>query len=212
MAAAVYPLAPRMAVVGAIRGRLRLIARAVLVIVGNFGRGALDDRLWAAAVIGIVLAMLARAVGAHAVPTLSIAMLIVFAILVRLVADVASLLDSQLRLRRRDDAVVMLGVLQIVLGHDPVARTLCIAGKGGVFLGDLLGGAADLHIGSVTLVAAREGIGSPAVIIIVIIIVVAPTHAPVLLSWPHTILFFENCPGIGERGSLTVRIALRCRL
>ena len=61
MAAAVYPLAPRMAVVGAIRGRLRLIARAVLVIVGNFGRSALDDRLWAAAVIGIVLAMLARA-------------------------------------------------------------------------------------------------------------------------------------------------------
>jgi hypothetical protein len=32
------------------------------------------------------------------------------------------------------------------------------------------------------------------------------------LSWPHTILFFEKCSGIGERGSLTVRIALRYRL
>ena len=58
-----------------------------------------------------------------------------------------------LRLGGCDDAVIVLCVLQIVLGHHAVAGALRIPGKGCVFFGDMLGCAADLHVGAGTVVS-----------------------------------------------------------
>ena len=44
----------------------------------------------------------------------------------------------QLRLRGRNDAVVVLGMLQVVFGHNTVAGALSVAGKLGVFFRNLL--------------------------------------------------------------------------
>src|SRR5690606_29818670 len=86
-------------------------------------------------------------------------------------------LDRHLGLRRGDDPVVVLGVLQVVLGHDAIPGALRVAGELGVLLGDLLRGAADLHIRPVALVIARERIGAPA--IVVVAAAIATAHAPV---------------------------------
>src|SRR5690606_28256584 len=120
----------------------------------------------------------------------------VVAILVEiiLVAGIAHLRLWRLRHRRHDDAVVMLGVLEIVFGHHPIAGALRIARQRGVFLGDLLRGAANLHVRPVALIASGQRVRSLAALIVVIAIVVAaaaPAHAPVLL-WPHSGLSVED--------------------
>src|SRR5690606_32151707 len=84
----------------------------------------------------------------------------------------------------------VLGVLQIVLRHHAVAGTHRVTRQCRVFLGDLLRGAADLHIRTIALIGAGERIGAAAiVVVIVVIIIVAAAHAPILLLWPHPILF-----------------------
>jgi hypothetical protein len=100
----------------------------------------------------------------------------------------------------------VLGVLVIVLGRDRVAARLRVAGELGVFVGDVLGGAPNLHIRTIRFVAPRQGIGTLGV-------AVAPTHAPVLL-WSHRIYFrpslalnvARNAPGRPERARPTVRV------
>ncbi len=98
-------------------------------------------------------------------------------IVVRLIALILRVLDGHLRLGSRDDAVVVLGVLQIVLGHDPVAGALRIASELRVFFRDLLRRPADLHIRTVALVVARQGIRPLAVVVVVVVIVVAAAIA-----------------------------------
>src|SRR5690606_22917450 len=85
-------------------------------------------------------------------------------------------------LGRRDDAEIMLGVLQVILGHDAVARGLRIAGELQVFLGDMGRVAAHLHVGAVALVIAAQRVA-----VLAAAIVVAPTGAVlvVLLVWSH---------------------------
>ena len=148
----------------------------------------------------ILVACLHRAIAA-------VARRVVVAVIVEgtLLVGAAELL-AELLLRRRDDAVVVLGVLVIVLGRDRVAARLRVAGELGVFVGDVLGGAPDLHIRTVRFVAPRQGIGTLGV-------AVAPTHAPVLL-WSHRIYFrpslalnvARNAPGRPERARPTVRV------
>ena len=108
--------------------------------------------------------------------------------LIHVVAVVLRLLDGHLRLCGGDDAVVVLGVLQIVLGHDAVAGTHRIARQRRVFLGDLLRRAADLHVRAVALIVAGQRIGPLAVVIIVVVIVVVPPPPPPLLR-PRMRLF-----------------------
>jgi hypothetical protein len=80
-----------------------------------------------------------------------------------------------------DDAVVMLGVLQIVLSQHRVSRRLGIARQRQVFLRNVSGGTADPLGRAVRLEAARQRI----VVALPAIIVVAATSAAVLLSLPH---------------------------
>ncbi len=145
----------------------------------HFGRHAFDHRLRACAMVD------GRCLRFRA----TLELLVEF--VVELVVAVLGVLDRHLRLCGGDDAVVVLGVLEIVLRHDPIARTHRIAGKSCIFLGDLLGGAADLHVRPVALVVAVERIRPSAVVVVVIFAAAAITtaHAPVLLLWPHPTLF-----------------------
>ena len=58
-----------------------------------------------------------------------------------------------------DDAEIMLGVLQVAFRHDRIAGGLRVARQLQIFLGDMLGGAADFHVGPVRFVAPRQRIG-----------------------------------------------------
>ena len=66
------------------------------------------------------------------------------------------LVAGELRLRRRDDAEIVLGVLQIGLGQDRVAGGLGIARQLNVFFSDMGGGSANLHVGAVRLIAPAQ--------------------------------------------------------
>src|SRR5690606_12263047 len=110
--------------------------------------------------------------------------LVALVVAIVVVAGVAHLLLLRhLRQRGHDDAVVVLGVLEIVLGHHAVAGALRVTGERGVFLGNLLRGTADLHIRAVALVVAGKRVGALAVLVLVA--AAASAHAPVLL-WPHS--------------------------
>jgi hypothetical protein len=101
-----------------------------------------------------------------------------------------------LRLRGGNDAVVMFGVLQIVFSYDAVAGALGITGELRIFFGDVLGSAADLHIGAGTVVGPGQRVPtlaveivviviSTAAIVIIVVVITTPSTALVLLSWPH---------------------------
>jgi hypothetical protein len=69
---------------------------------------------------------------------------------------IAAILSVHLLLRGRDDAQIMLGELEITLGRDRVAAALRVTGELQIAICDVLGRTADLHIGSVRLVGARQ--------------------------------------------------------
>ena len=64
----------------------------------------------------------------------------------------------ELFLRRRDQTKIMLGVLIVVFRRDRIAGRLRVARQLNVFLGDMVGGAADFHVGTVRFVDARQRI------------------------------------------------------
>ncbi|MBB4650238.1 hypothetical protein GGQ99_001993 [Aminobacter niigataensis] len=103
-------------------------------------------------------------------------------------------------------------MLKVVFGHHAIARALRVARQRGVFFGDLLRGATDLYVRTVALVVARKRVWTLAVAVIiivvaiVIIVVVTTAHAPVLLLWPHQILFVLNSSERGHLGGLPFRI------
>ena len=102
-------------------------------------------RLLVAAIIALA-GIVVRAVEVFAVP---------FVVILAIVATIAVVtLEAllHLRLSGRDDAVIVLGVLQVVFRHDAVAGALGVASERRIFLGDMLGRAADLHVGAVRLV------------------------------------------------------------
>ncbi len=93
-----------------------------------------------------------------------------------------------------DDAVIVLGVLQIVLRQHGIAGRGSIAGERHVFFGYVHGGATHLYVGSIRLVAARERVLALALTTAMIamataaptVLMAAAIVAPVvLLSWPH---------------------------
>src|SRR5690606_5454903 len=103
------------------------------------------------------------------------------------------LLCLKLSLRRCNNAVVVFSVLQVILGHHTIARAMCIARQGSVLVCYLLSRATDFNVRSVALISTRQRIWAPAVVVgvvvAVIIIITAAANAPVLLLWPHSILF-----------------------
>jgi len=74
-----------------------------------------------------------------------------------------------------DEAVIMLGMLEIALSGHRITGEMGIARQLGVFLGNMLGGAAHLHIRTIRFIRTRQRIG-PAT--------VATPHA-LVLSWSH---------------------------
>jgi hypothetical protein len=81
-----------------------------------------------------------------------------------------------------DDAVIVLRMLEIILCQDRIAGRLGVPGQRHVFLGNMSGGAAQLHIGTVALETPRQRVLAFALLIILI---VAAAASAVLLSLPH---------------------------
>src|SRR5205085_4346282 len=65
---------------------------------------------------------------------------------------VVGVLLLELFLRRRDQAKIVLGVLEMILGVHRVAAGLGTTGQLKILLGDMMRGTADLHFGPVRLV------------------------------------------------------------
>ena len=110
-------------------------------------RCTLDVRLVARAIWGAILAI---PIG------LSAALLLGLRVVLRLL--------SLLRLDRGHDAEVVLGVLKVALGHNPVALRVRIAGKLKVLLIDMGSGATDFDLGAVGIVSAVR-VQIPAVVV-----------------------------------------------
>jgi hypothetical protein len=87
------------------------------------------------------------------------------------------ILLRELSLRGRDQTEVMLGVLQIAFGRYRIARGLGIARELYVFFGNVMRGAAHLHVRPVRLVNAGKWIVSA--------VAIAAPHALLLLSVSH---------------------------
>ena len=91
---------------------------------------------------------------------------------------------SELFLRGRDQAEIMLGMLVIVFGGDRVAGTLRVARELQVLLGDVGRRSANFHVRSVRLVHARQRI------LVVTTFAVATPHA-LILTVSHGLLFCQ---------------------
>ncbi len=155
-----------------------ILLAAIVAIQSDFRRHTFDDRLRAVHIRLVAIALIVHVVAVFAV------------FIVEVVAILLEILDRHRRLRRRDDAIVVLGMLEIILRNDAVAGAHRIASERGVFLGDLLRGTTDLHVRAIALITPRQGVWSLAVVIVAtVIVVVPPTHAAVLLLRPHTALF-----------------------
>src|SRR5690348_15362812 len=70
------------------------------------------------------------------------------ALSLRILGSLLGLILGLLGGSRRHDAVVMLRMLKIILGHDAVAAGIGVAGQLQILLIHMAGGAADLHLGS----------------------------------------------------------------
>ena len=133
------------------------IARLLLLLIGllarRIGLGAAVVRLRIVAVV-VALVVAAR--------------LSAFALLERLAL-------TELLLRRRDQAEIMLGVLIVVFGGHRIARRGRVPGKLDVFLGNVIRGPADLHVRPVRFVNPSQR-------------VVAFATAAAIVTTPHPML------------------------
>jgi hypothetical protein len=100
------------------------------------------------------------------------------------VRHIAAALGNLLFAESHDDAVVVLGVLQIVFGENRISARLRIARQRHVLLGNMSWRAAYLDVRPGALEAPRQRILALAVLII-IIVVVASASAAIMLSLPH---------------------------
>jgi len=81
-------------------------------------------------------------------------------------------------LRSRDQAKIMLRVLQVILRRDRIAARVGVARELQIFLRNVMGVAPDLYVRPIRLVRTRERIGSAAVIR-------RPTAHTLVLTWSH---------------------------
>src|SRR5262249_53477703 len=124
---------------------------------------------------------------AHAWSTVHVGALVIAGILrparavpaISPLAGVVAMLRAKLRLSGHDDAVIVLGMLEIALRRDHVARRECVARKRHVLLGDVRRGSSDFDVRTVGLVVPCQWILGLA----------ATAAAPAfLLSLPHRLL------------------------
>jgi hypothetical protein len=151
----------------------------VAALAGSF----LEARLFALArqhrrlITGAVTTFVAVHVGTQA------AFGTMLAIEAAVVAGVSATLADLLLTVRHDDAIIVLGMLEIILRQHRVAGRLGIARQRHIFLGDVGGCTAQFHIGTVAFETPRERILAFALLIV--LIVVAAAASAVLLSLPH---------------------------
>jgi hypothetical protein len=67
-------------------------------------------------------------------------------------------------LRGRDQAEVMLCVLEVVFRRHGIAAGVRVAGELQIFFGDVMRVAANFHVGAVGFIGAREGVGAAPVV------------------------------------------------
>src|SRR5689334_1923356 len=151
--AAVPTLAPVVAASAAVMLAIALVALAVLPATAAAAEiSAAGPDISAAAsadIAALGLKLAALVVGAFRIPArVTVAAIRAFALL-------ATMLRPKLRLRRHDDAIVMLGMLKVALGRHQVARGESVARERHVFLGDMRRRAPDLHVGAVRFVVPR---------------------------------------------------------
>jgi len=95
---------------------------------------------------------------------------------------------AELLLRRGDNAEIVFGVLEVILGGDRIARTLCVARELQIFLGDVRSSATDLDLGAVGFVNPGQWI-LPAAAILVVTTAATTTaivaHALLVLTVSH---------------------------
>jgi len=99
---------------------------------------------------------------------------------------------TELLLRGCDQAEIMFGVLEIIFSRDRISGRLGIACKLEIFVGDVIGRSANLHIRAIRLINARERI----LIAPVVLLITAPAHTLVvvmmLLTVSHGLLFNDS--------------------
>src|SRR5262245_31713559 len=173
---------------GGIVGLVRLGLVGAVLVAGPFPAVAAVTAIIAAAALAEV-ATLAHLPAAHlaaaGLGALVVAFVSAFGVpallaiaTIRPLALMAAMLRAHLRLRSHDDAIVMLGVLEIALRRDHVAGRERVAGERHVFLGDMRRRAPNLHVGAVRFVVPRQWILGLA----------AAASAPaILLSLPHVL-------------------------
>ena len=96
---------------------------------------------------------------------------------------------AELLLRRRDQAEIMFGVLEIIFRRDRIAGRLGVTRKLEIFIRDVIGRAANLHVRAVGFINPCQGI---LIAPIIVLLIVAPAHALVvmmLLTVSHGLLF-----------------------
>ena len=77
--------------------------------------------------------------------------------------------------RNRHDAVIMLRMLKIILGHDAVAAGIGVAGKLEIFFVDMAGRAADLYFRAGGIKCAVGIVPTAAAAIVVAVVLTAAT-------------------------------------
>ena len=195
--AVVAPIAPVLSIVLSIIGAI-----FTLTIIGTIAvltlLPALRPAAVAATLIGLVAVLRNKAVasgpaagvvttlllaaGVHAAAVIVTLVVVLGAVLTQTRAGVAALIARLLQLLtiRHDDAVVVLGVLEIVLSQDRIARGLGIAGERQIFLGDVRGRTPDLDVGTIGLKAARQRV----LLVFPVAVVVALTITVAIVIWP----------------------------
>ncbi len=129
---------------------------------------------------GLVVIAVEAVVGIH------VAFGTVLPIVGTVVARIGAALAHLLFAVGHDDSIIMLRVLEIILGQHGIAGRLGIARERHIFLGDVSGCAAQLHIRTIAFEAPRQRILAFALLIVLIVVViVAAAASAVLLSLPH---------------------------
>ena len=97
---------------------------------------------------------------------------------------VEGVLLPELLLRRRDQAGIVLGVLEVVLGGDWIAGRLGIAGELKIFLGNVVCRSSDLHLWAIRLIDPCQWIvmvmPAATAAVVALIVAVTSSHALVL--------------------------------
>ncbi|MDX7952085.1 hypothetical protein P7D22_12970 [Lichenihabitans sp. Uapishka_5] len=88
----------------------------------------------------------------------------------------------------RDDAEIMLGVLQVAFGGNGIAGRLGVTGELQIFFTDVLGGASDFDVGTIRLVGPRQRVGASALsTVVAVVIVVIPAPHTLVLARSHRV-------------------------